>query len=96
MAKVFKNVKVDELTFTELEFLAKATNQKKSRILSELIGAIFDIACQYSTLNILYDGSFNESWLKLTFSGKSRLKSGIVLPKLEEEALKLEEVENIE
>lgn len=83
--KTTKTVEISEETHRLFTYMAKAQNKKLKAFLGELATQLFYVASQFSCgLTILYDGSFTEGWLKLSFVGQSKVEFGLKSEKGEE------------
>jgi len=77
VGKTTKTVEVDEDTFAQIDFLAKALKMPKKTFLGVLLQNVFDIGSQFDkNLTVLYSGSFTQQWLKLNFVGRSNIQFG--------------------
>lgn len=66
-------VKVRDETYDQIRFLSDKSGLSKTQLLSEVIGAVFQIACTYDSINYEYSYDISSSEVTVSIHGKNRL-----------------------
>jgi len=69
-------IKVRSETADQIRFLSDKSGLSMTQLLAEIVGAVFQVACTFSALNLSYDYCITENRVTITCEGKSNLQSG--------------------
>lgn len=69
-------VKVRLDTGDQIQFLHDKSGLSKTQLLAEIVGAIFQIACTFSSVNFEYEYNISNSQVTVSIQGKNNLQSG--------------------
>jgi len=78
MAKIKEQapIKVRENTADQIRFLAEKSGLSTTQLLSEVIGAIFQIGCTFDSIHFEYKYDTTNSQVTVSIKGRNKLKSG--------------------
>jgi len=70
----YQSIKVKTEVYDQIRFLSDKSGLNKGQLLSEIIGAIFDICVTFEDLNLTYE--FDTDKVTIVVSGKNNLICG--------------------
>jgi hypothetical protein len=77
MRQKFEAIRVTQETHEQAKFLAEKSGKSISKTVSEIVDAVFNIACTFSALNLCYDYCITESRVTITCEGSNNLTCGV-------------------
>jgi hypothetical protein len=69
-------IKVRTDTAQQIRFIAEKSGLSMTETLSEIIGAVFQVSCTFSNLNLEYEYDISNAQVLITAKGKNNLQSG--------------------
>lgn len=69
-------IKVRIDTAQQIRFLSEKSGLSMTQLLSEVIGAIFNIGCVFKSINFEYEYDISNAQITITIKGKSNLEIG--------------------
>ena len=69
-------IKVRMDTGDQIRFISAKSGLSITETLSEIIGAVFQVSCTFSNLNLEYEYDISKAQVLITAKGKNNLKSG--------------------
>ena len=69
-------IKVRMDTADQIRFLSAKSGLSMTETLSEIIGAVFQISCTFSNLNLEYEYDISKAQVLISAKGKNNLQSG--------------------
>lgn len=69
-------IKVRADTADQIRFLADKSGLSMTQLLSEVVGAIFNVGCTFKSINFEYEYDITNSQVTVSVKGKNNLESG--------------------
>jgi len=77
MVQKFEAIRVTDKVHEQVKFLADKSGKTLSATVTEIMEAVFNVACTFSDLNLEYETCISDSTVLISVKGKNKLKSGI-------------------